>query len=67
MRAATGSRSDSIGAVLHKDISLDRLPERVPIHIRRVLSRCLERDKNLRYRDIGQGGLSFCQRETVIK
>jgi eukaryotic-like serine/threonine-protein kinase len=45
--------SDSIGAVLHKNLDLHRLPAGTPDHVRRVLARCLERDKNLRYRDIG--------------
>ncbi|TVQ64505.1 MAG: serine/threonine protein kinase, partial [Phycisphaerales bacterium] len=45
--------SDSIGAVLHKNLDLDRLPASTPTNVRRVLDRCLVRDKNLRYRDIG--------------
>lgn len=45
--------SDSIGAVLHKSFDLDRLPSATPPSVRRVLSRCLERDKSMRYRDIG--------------
>jgi eukaryotic-like serine/threonine-protein kinase len=45
--------SDSIGAVLHKDLELDRLPPGTPANVRRVLDRCLERDKAKRYRDIG--------------
>ena len=45
--------TDSIGAVLHKDPDLSSLPVSIPIGVRRVLSRCLERDRNLRYRDIG--------------
>jgi serine/threonine protein kinase len=45
--------SDSIGAILHKDVDLDRLPAGTPPVVRRVLSRCLTRDKTLRYRDIG--------------
>ena len=45
--------SDSIGAVLHKTIELDRLPDAAPPGLRRVLARCVERDKNQRYRDIG--------------
>ncbi len=45
--------TDSIGAVLHKDLDLDRLPADTPVHVRRVLDRCVERDKSLRYRDIG--------------
>jgi Tol biopolymer transport system component len=45
--------TDSIGAVLHKNLDLDRLPPATPANVRRVLARCLERDKALRYRDIG--------------
>ena len=32
---------------------LDLLPETIPSSVRRVLLRCLARDRNLRYRDIG--------------
>jgi serine/threonine-protein kinase len=56
----TGSRafggetvSDSIGAVLHKPLDFSRLPPGTPPSVRRVLERCLQRDKALRYRDIG--------------
>ena len=45
--------TDSIGAVLHKDLDLERLPPETPAHVRRVLARCLVRDRSLRYRDIG--------------
>jgi len=45
--------TDSIGAILHKDPDLDRLPASCPAGLRRVLARCLERDKSRRYRDIG--------------
>jgi Tol biopolymer transport system component/predicted Ser/Thr protein kinase len=45
--------SDSIGAVLHKNLDLDRLPPETPANVRRVLDRCLVRDRNLRFRDIG--------------
>jgi len=45
--------TDSIGAILHKDVDLDRLPEATPEAARRALSRCLVRDRNQRYRDIG--------------
>jgi Tol biopolymer transport system component len=45
--------SDSIGAILHKDVDLDRLPKDTPPMVRHVISRCLARDKTRRYRDIG--------------
>ncbi|MCA9309994.1 MAG: protein kinase [Phycisphaerales bacterium] len=45
--------TDSIGAVLHKEVNLDLLPAGTPPAIRRVVSRCVERDKSLRCRDIG--------------
>ena len=45
--------SDSIGAVLHKDLDLNLLPAETPPSVRRVLQRCLARDRNQRFRDIG--------------
>ncbi len=51
--------SDSVGAVLHKQIDMDRLPEDAPASIRRVLTRCLQRDRNLRYHDIGDAVLDL--------
>ena len=45
--------SDSIGAVLHKEIDLNLLPAGTPPMVRHVLVRCLERDRDNRYRDIG--------------
>ena len=51
--------SDSIGAVLHKSFDLDQLPPETPANVRRVLTRCLQRDKDLRYRDIGDARLEL--------
>jgi serine/threonine protein kinase len=45
--------SDSIAAILQADVDLDRLPVGTPRLVRRVLRRCLARDKDRRYRDIG--------------
>ncbi len=47
------SASDSIGAILHKDADLGLLPAETPLIVRYLLRGCLERDKSLRYRDIG--------------
>jgi serine/threonine protein kinase len=51
--------TDSIGAVIHKDIDLSLLPSGTPAHVRGVLDRCLQRDKSLRYRDIGDARLDL--------
>ncbi len=51
--------SDSIGAVLHKGFDLGALPVGTPARIRRVLRRCLQRDKKQRYRDIGDARLEL--------
>jgi Tol biopolymer transport system component/predicted Ser/Thr protein kinase len=54
--------SDAIGAVLHTDADLSRLPPATPPGVRRVLSRCLQRDRALRYRDIGDALLDLDDR-----
>jgi Tol biopolymer transport system component len=45
--------TDSIGAILHKDVEIDRLPENTPARIRDLLARMLQRDKSNRMRDAG--------------
>ncbi len=51
--------SDSIGAVLHKDLDFDRLPPGTPANVRRALRRCLNRDKSQRLRDMGDVALEL--------
>jgi serine/threonine-protein kinase len=51
--------SDSIGAVLHKEIELGRLPPDTPLAMWHVLLRCLARDKAKRYRDIGDARIDL--------
>ncbi|MEC9374656.1 MAG: protein kinase [Planctomycetota bacterium] len=51
--------TDSLGAVLHKDVDLERLPPETPPMVRHVLRRCLARDKGLRYRDIGDARIEL--------
>jgi eukaryotic-like serine/threonine-protein kinase len=51
--------SDSIGAILHKDADLARLPPDTPPMVRHVLRRCLARDRDQRYRDIGDARLDL--------
>ncbi|MEM9063963.1 MAG: protein kinase [Planctomycetota bacterium] len=45
--------SDSIGAILHMDLDLSALPRGTPETVRHVIRRCTSRDKDQRYRDIG--------------
>ena len=51
--------TDSIGAILHKQIDLGLLPPDTPPAVRRVLGRCMERDKARRLRDIGDARLEL--------
>lgn len=57
--------SDSIGAVLHKGINLELLPLDTPMNIQRVLERCLERDRDLRFRDIGDVRLELLRPNAI--
>ena len=50
--------SDSIGAILHRDPDLGRLPA-VPAQVPTLLRRCLARDKRQRLRDIGDARLEL--------
>ncbi len=45
--------SDSIGAVLHKDFNLDQIPAKTPASVRKLIRRCLERNKTQRLQSIG--------------
>ena len=51
--------TDSIGAILHKNVDLATLPPGTPAQVHRVLRRCLERDRNKRLRDIGDARLEL--------
>jgi len=53
------SATDSIGAILHKDVNFNRLPPSTPAVVRHVLARCLERDKTKRLRDIGDARIEL--------
>jgi serine/threonine-protein kinase len=45
--------SDSIGAVLHKEVDLDLLPPSTPAAVRRLLRRCLAKELRARLQHIG--------------
>ena len=51
--------SDVLAAVLTREPSWSALPAATPPHVRRLLSRCLERDPKLRLRDIGEARIAL--------
>jgi len=51
--------SDTLAAVLTRDLSLDRVPGTTPDVIRLLIGRCLERDPKKRLRDIGEARLAL--------
>ncbi len=53
--------SDSIGAVLHKEVDLNRLPRETPQSLRRLIRRCIERDKSRRLQSIGDARVELME------
>ena len=51
--------TDSIGAILHKEVDLDRLPAATPPNVRRLIERCLARDKRQRLQAIGDARIEL--------
>jgi eukaryotic-like serine/threonine-protein kinase len=51
--------SDSLAAVLERQIDLSSLPPRTPPRVRELLRRCLERDPKKRLRDIGDAAIEL--------
>ena len=49
--------SDTLAAVLRADVDWAALPESTPVWMRRLITRCLEREKKQRLRDIGDAWL----------
>lgn len=58
--------SDSIGAILHKDVDLNALPADTPRTVRRTLERCLARDRQARWRHIGDARIELTSQETDL-
>jgi eukaryotic-like serine/threonine-protein kinase len=57
-RSAFGrdTASDTIAAILERDVDVTALPSTTPPALTRVLQRCLEKDARRRLRDIGDAG-----------
>jgi Tol biopolymer transport system component len=51
--------SDTIAGVLERDVEWDALPPSVPIRIRDLLRRCLQKDPTRRLRDIGDARIEI--------
>ncbi len=58
------STSDALAAVLKSVLKLDALPGATPLALRRLLGRCLDRDRRSRLRDIGEARITI---ETVLE
>ena len=56
---AADSLPETLADVLRREIDLDALPPTTPVAMRRLLSRCLERDPKRRLRDIGEARLAL--------
>ena len=57
--------SDSLASILKSDPDWGALPADIPPRIRRVLRRCLEKDRKLRYHDIADVRLDLAERGTT--
>ncbi|MGE5243875.1 MAG: serine/threonine-protein kinase, partial [Betaproteobacteria bacterium] len=51
--------ADVLGATLHKDLDLSLLPAATPPNVRRVLARCLAKDKRQRLHDIADARIEL--------
>jgi serine/threonine-protein kinase len=51
--------TDVIGAVVHKEPDLQALSSKVPARIRRLLTRCLEKDSSRRLQSIGEARITL--------
>ncbi len=59
-RLFTGeTATDVIGAVVHKEPDIDQLPSSVPMRIRRLLERCLQKDPTRRLQSIGEARIAL--------
>jgi serine/threonine protein kinase len=57
--------ADVLGATLHKELDLSLLPAETPSNVRRVLTRCLAKDKRNRLHDIADARIELQTPEPV--
>jgi serine/threonine-protein kinase len=59
-RLFTGeTATDVIGAVVHKEPDLEELSSKVPVRIRRLLERCLQKESSRRLQSIGEARIAL--------
>ena len=51
--------TEVLAAVIKDPIRLDRLPPGIPVSVRQLVGRCLERDPRMRLRDIGEARIAL--------
>jgi len=51
--------ADSVGAIMHREVDLDSLPPATPASIRRLLRRCLTRERGRRLHDIADARIEL--------
>lgn len=51
--------TDTLAAVMTRELNFDALPPGTPPPVRRLIARCLERDARLRLRDIGEARIAL--------
>jgi len=55
--------SDVLASVLKEAPSLDELPPETPLHLRRLVGRCLDKESKTRLRDIGEARIALVRVE----
>ena len=58
--------SDTISAILTREPDLSALPRATPLHVRRLIERCLVKDARRRLRDIADAGADLDERSVVF-
>ncbi|HLF83562.1 MAG TPA: protein kinase, partial [Blastocatellia bacterium] len=59
--------SDTLAAVLRDEIDLNALPANTPASIRKLIARCVNRDRKQRLRDIGDARLDLDERQDASR
>ena len=58
--------TDVLGAIVHTEPDWSALPAAVPTGVRRLVERCLQKDRSARLRDIADGALDLTASEATV-